>query len=452
MTSPKPQHPNASTVVIGASMAGLLAARILADHFRTVTIVERDLLPAAAANRKGVPQGRHVHVLLERGRQAMERHLPGLTDDLTRLGACNVEDAGTRVAWFHSGFHKPGPSGIPAVGVSRPTLEAAVRNRVLALPNVRVMDACSVSGLTTSADHARVTGVRLSHARDDAMEESLPADLVVDAGGRGSRTPAWLDALGFRPPSEEEVEIGVEYATCFYRRTPEHLPGLDGVIFLATPSRKRIGVLLPQDGDRWVATMGGYLGTRAPADYEQFRAFARNLPASLISDVIEHAERLTEPVTYKFRSNLRRHYERLRRFPEGYVVIGDALCSFNPVYGQGMTVAALEADALARCLARGRARLARRFFRTAARIIDVPWSSAVGNDLGFPEVKGRRTPVTHAINWYVGKMHAAARRDAQVSCAFLKVINMVAPPPSILHPRVIWRTAKASFGGAPAAG
>ena len=291
-----------------------------------------------------------------------------------------------------------------------------------------------------------MTGVRVTHERGDATEQTVAAGLVVDAGGRGSRTPAWLEALGYRPPPVEEVEIGVEYSTCYYRREPDHLPGLDGVICLATPSRTRLGVLLPQDGDRWVATMAGYLGTPAPTDYDEFRAFARDLPTSHISDVVEHAERLSDPVTYKFRSNLRRHYEGLHRFPDGFLVIGDALCSFNPVYGQGMTVAALEADALAHCLSAGRSALARRFFRAASRIIDVPWSSAVGNDLSFPEVKGRRTPMIRAINWYVGKLHAAACRDALVSGAFLRVINMVAPPPSILHPRVIWRTAKGSFG------
>ncbi len=441
MTSPNTERTGANAVVIGASMAGLLAARALADHFQTVTIVERDALPPTTGSRKGVPQDRHVHVLLERGRRVMERFLPGLSEDLTSLGACNIEDAGTRVAWFHTGFHRPGPSGVPGVGVSRPALETAVRARVLARPNVRVMDMCGVSGLATSADRSRVTGVRLVRGRGGGAEETLAADLVVDAGGRGSRTPAWLEALGYRPPPKEEVEIGVEYSTCYYRRERHHLPGLDGIIFLATPSRKRLGVLLPQDGNRWVATMACYLGTHAPADYEQFRAFARALPAPHIADVIEHAERLTDPVTYKFRSNLRRHYDRLHRFPDGYLVIGDALCSFNPVYGQGMTVAALEVDALARCLAAGRAGLAQRFFRDTRKIVDVAWTTAVGNDLSFPEVRGRRTPLLRAINWYVGRMHAAACRDATVSAAFLRVINMVAPPPSILHPRIVWRTA-----------
>jgi flavin-dependent dehydrogenase len=193
---------------------------------------------------------------------------------------------------------------------------------------------------------------------------------------------------------------------------------------------RRLGVLLAQDGDRWVVTLGGYLGDHAPTDYPGFLEFAKSLPAPQIYDVIKDAEPLGEPVAYKFRANLRRHYEKLARFPEGYLVFGDALCSFNPIYGQGMTVSAMEALALGECLANGRSRLAGRFFDRARKIIDVSWSAAVGNDLGFAEVEGPRTPMVRFLNWYLGKVHIAAHHDARVSIAFLKVINMTAPAPS----------------------
>jgi 2-polyprenyl-6-methoxyphenol hydroxylase-like FAD-dependent oxidoreductase len=426
-------------IVIGASMAGLLAARVLADHFEQVTLVERDRFPPPGVNRKGVPQGKHTHVLLERGRQIMEEYLPGLTDELAELGAANIADVSLNVGWFHSGgYHQPGVSGISGVGVSRPTLERSVRARVLALPNVRAIEGCSVTGLLTTADNRRVTGVRLA----GGAEETMTADLVVDAGGRGSRSPAWLEELGYPRPDAEEVHVGVGYTTCYYRRQPGDIPGVEGIVLLATPPSKRLGVLLAQDGDRWVVMLGGYLGDHVLTDYQRFLESARRLPAPDIYNLIKDVEPLGEPVAYKFPANLRRRYDKLARFPERYLVFGDALCSFNPIYGQGMTVAAMEAIALGECLTDGRERLARRFFAKASQIIDVPWDAAVGNDLGFPEVEGPRTPMVRFLNWYLGKLHLAAHSDAQVSIAFLKVINMVAPPPSIMHPRIVWRVIK----------
>jgi 2-polyprenyl-6-methoxyphenol hydroxylase-like FAD-dependent oxidoreductase len=437
---------NGKAVVIGASMAGLLAARALADHFEQVTLLERDTFPAWGENRKGVPQGRHIHLLLERGRQIMERYLPGLTEELTRLGAVTIADASLELRWFvRGGYHQPGVSGQSGVGVSRPTLEAAVRARVLALPNVQAIEDCSVLGLLPTPDNRRVAGVRLVRRQADDSEETMVADLVVDATGRGSRTPGWLEQLGYRQPAVEEVRIGMGYTTCYYRRRSEHIPGLNGIVLMATPPNKRLGVLLAQDGDRWVVTIGGYLGDHAPTDYPGFLQAAKRLPAPHIYNVIKDAERLSGPVPYKFPANLRRHYEKLARFPEGYLVFGDALCSFNPIYGQGMTVAAMEAAALGECLADGRDRLAKRFFAKASKIIDISWSAAVGNDLGYSEVEGPRTPMVRFLNWYIGKLHIAAHNDAQVSIAFLKVINMLAPAPSMMHPRIVWRVIKGNL-------
>jgi hypothetical protein len=185
--------------------------------------------------------------------------------------------------------------------------------------------------------------------------------------------------------------------------------------------------------------VAAYLGEQIPLDQAGLKAFVRGMATPALYAVIKDAQPLSEPVAHKIPSNLRRRYERLTRFPGGYLVMGDALCSFNPIYGQGMSVAALEAQALHNCLAGGEARLAQRFFQQASKIIDIPWSTAVGNDLRFPAVEGPRTHMTRFINWYVGKLHHAAHHDAEVSVAFLKVVNLLAPPPSIMRPRMLWR-------------
>lgn len=435
---------NQKAIVIGASMAGLLAARALADHFEQVILLERDMFPPLGENRKGVPQGRHTHVLLERGRDIMEEFLPGLTADLIQHSAVTIADTSTNVRWFHSGgYHQSGVSGFSGVGVSRPLLEGLVRQRVLALPNVRALENCNVRDLATTADHTRVTGVHLVNRQDERSQETMTADLIVDAGGRGSHSPGWLEELGYERPSAEEVTIGMGYVTCYYRRQPEQIPGLEGIVIMATPPDTRLAVLLAQDNKRWVLTIGGYLGHHAPTDYPGFVAAAKQLPTPDIYNVIKDAEPLSDPVPYKFPANLRHHYEKLNAFPQGYLVIGDALCSFNPIYGQGMTVAAMEAQALSNWLAQTDKRQAQHFFAQASQIIDLAWDAAVGTDLSFPDVTGERTPLIRFLNWYISKLHVAAQRDAQVSIAFLKVINMIAPPPSMMHPRIVWRILKA---------
>ena len=444
MISNQKNDSNKSAIVIGASMAGLLGARVLADYFDKVTLIEKDTFPVSGENRKGVPQGKHVHVLLDFGRRIIERFLPGISAELIRQGACNIEDASRDVLWYHTDFHKHGISDAKVIGVSRPTLETEVRTRVLSLPNVEVMENCSISGLNTGANNGRITGVSFINSKTDD-ENKMRADLVLDAAGRGSHTPAWLENLGYQSPPEEKVKIGLVYSTCFYNRKPEDLFGYKGILFFGTPERKRFGVLIGQDGNRWVATMGGVLGNDPPSEYQEFLKFAKELPSPFIYNLIKDEEPLSRPVVYKFPASLRRHYEKLSRFPEGYIVLGDALCSFNPVYGQGMTLAAMEAEALGECLANGEEQLAKRYFEKACKLIDVPWNLSVGSDLMYPEVEGKRTPVTRFFNWYINKLHIAAQKDSEVSAAFMNMINMNAKPTSILRPRIVWRIMKGNF-------
>lgn len=426
-------------IVIGASMGGLLAAHVLANHFEKVTLLERDSFPAAGENRKGVPQGRHAHAVLAQGLQIMEGYFPGLTEKLISLGA-DYGDVSDLARWFHEGdCHRPTISGVNAINVSRPRLEAEVRARVLALPNVQAVEGCDVLGLLATPDNGRITGVRLIRRKAGSAEESMTADLVVDASGRGSRSPAWLESLGYERPAEEAVKIGVTYTSCQYRRRPEHMPGVNALIVAAAPDNPRAGVLLSQEGNRWMLTVAAYMGEQIPQDHVGLLAFVRSMATPALYDVVANAEPIGDPTPHKIPSNLRRRYDRLSRFPAGYLVLGDALCSFNPIYGQGMSVAAMEAAALDGCLTQGPARLAQRFFKQAGKIIDIPWGTAVGNDLRFPEVEGPRSPMTRFINWYLEKLHHAAHRDPVVSVAFLKVVNLMAPPPSVMQPGIAWR-------------
>jgi 2-polyprenyl-6-methoxyphenol hydroxylase-like FAD-dependent oxidoreductase len=432
------KHLGHHAVVIGASLGGLLAARALADYYASVTIIERDAFPEAGEPRKGVPQGRQSHGLHARGRAVLEQLFPGFTEEMVAQGGI-VLDISHDFRWYaNGGFHQPTDSGMDGLLVSRPRLEAGVLARVRALPNVRIVEQGDVPGLITSADRARVTGVRLVR-RAEGAEEALAADLVVDASGRGSRTPAWLAELGYAKPEEERVQIDLGYTTRQYRRRPDQLSGLQGLAISGGPPDGRNGVVLAQEGDRWIVTLGGYNGDFAPTDPQGYLDFARRLPTPEVYDLIKDAEPLTEPLVYRFSANQWRRYDRLARFPEGYLVFGDAICSFNPVYGQGMTVAANEAMLLHECLAQGDGKLAQRFFKGVTPVIDGPWKVAVGNDLQLSHVEGRRTKMDQFINWYIGKLHIAAREDAELSVAFLRVVNMIDSPASLLHPRLALR-------------
>ena len=439
-------------VVIGASIGGLLAARVLSDRYARVVLVDRDVLPHHAAARRGVPQGRQLHVLLSRGKEALDELFPGLSAELHARGAPLV-DLHDDVHWYNDGQRMlRAPSPLIAVGMSRPLLEDALRARVVALPGVELRSPVEVLGLTATADGSRITGVRLLPAGADT-EQVLAADLVMDAGGRGSRTPVWLAALGYPRPAEEQVRVGVSYVTRIYRREPHHLEGLSGALTNAVPGSPRAGIVAAQEDGCYAVALSGMLGEEPPTDDAGMAAFADSLAAPQIGDVVRTAQAQGPPVTMRFPVSTRRRYERLRRFPAGYLVMADALCSFNPIYGQGMTVAALEALLLRRLLAEGTDDLARRFFRGAAQVIDGPWSIAVGTDLRFPEVAGRRSPKVRFVNAYVHRLHVAAVTDAVLGAAFLRVLNLVDPPTRLLAPGIALRVLRGSTGrravGAP---
>ena len=433
-------------VVIGGSMAGLMAARVLSDHFERVTIVERDRFPEGTENRKGVPQARHAHALLPRGFMIMARLFPGLPEELVSNGAITSDLPAESRRYQLGGYRVRFSSGRKALLMSRPFLETHIRRRVRALPNVTVLEEHAVTGLLPDDAAKRVGGVIVKRRVEGATQRGLDADLVVDASGRGSRGPAWLEELGYKRPAEERIEIGVGYTTRLYRSRPDDLSGDKLVILEPTPGRERsIGAMFRMEDERWIVTLGGWLGERAPTDEAGFVEFAKNLPAPDIHEVIKDAEPLGEAVKYNFPANVRRRYERLRRLPEGYLVTGDALCSFNPIYGQGMSVAALEAETLEESLAGGLEGLPHRFYGRVSEVVDVPWKLAAGADFAHPGVRGKKALTTGVVNWYVGHVRRTISRDEVVCRAFVMVTALLAPPGALFRPNIALRVFRQMF-------
>lgn len=419
-------------VVVGGSIAGLLAARVLSDHAEHVTVLERDGGDVTDV-RRAVPQGHHIHALLARGHEILEELLPGFTQDLLRLGV-PILDFGTSVAWHRGPApFRQRPAGMMCVAAGRPLLESYVRRRVLSLPNVSFAHA-EVEGLLVDATRRAVVGVRTSDGRVDA-------DLVVDAAGRASRTPAWLEELGFGSVDEDVIRMDLVYTTCDFETAPQFDPiGEDiAIVSTMTPELPR-GMIYARLPDRYALSLNG-LGTHAPPrDWPSFVEFVRSLPLPDVHRSILSARRTGDPHSFRFPASTRRRYERLAAMPEGLAVVGDAFARFNPVYAQGMTVAAMAAERLQQHLGATSRFDAQSFARQLSRVVDTPWNLAAGGDLGFPTVQGRRTLATDMANRYVTRVQRGAVKDAVVAKAFLRVAGLMEEPTSLFRPSIIART------------
>lgn len=435
-------------VVVGGGIAGLLAARVLSDHFEQVTVLERDRFAETPSARRGAPQARHVHVLLHRGLMALEELFPGVASECMAAGG-SLLDAAADFAWLTSdGWAGRFDSGISMLSCSRDLLEWIVRRRMLGCARIKWLDAVDATGLMLDATCGRVTGLSIRSRGGTSGENGLPADLVVDASGRTSRTPEWLQSLGLRAPRETSVDVGLCYASRVYRRSADSNSWRGVLLQPAPPSVKRGGLLLPIEGERWVVTLSGRAGEQPPTDEAGFIAYARSLRAPTIHHAIVNAEPLSSIVGYRATANRVRHYEELGGRPDGLVVLGDAACAFNPVYGQGMTAAALGAMLLGECLAKARrvptadhglTGLSRHFHQRLARLNVMPWLSATSEDARYVEHdkrawQGRRMRVMHR---YIDRLTSRSTQSAEVRRILIEIFNMTRRPAALFLPKLM---------------
>lgn len=312
---------------------------------------------------------------------------------------------------------------------------------MLGLSNVTLVDGASVLGLVPSPDGVRVAGVRLS-------DKVVTCDLAVVATGRAGQLPAWLESLGFPAPAEDELTVNIKYASRHYN-IPDGYLGRDKLILIgAEPSRPRGMGLLSQEDRTWLLTLFGYAPEhKPPNDDAGFLDFLASVAPSDVFAGVVAGEPLDGVATHAFPANRRRRYERLSDFPRGLVVLGDAISSFNPIYGQGMSVAALEAAALRQSLSAGEDRLSRRYFKASAKIVDVAWDLAIGSDLSLPEVEGERPILTRLSNAWAERILKAAEYDRYVAEVFGSVTDLLAPPSVLMRPRFVWRVARNKHQG-----
>ncbi|GAA2493357.1 FAD-dependent oxidoreductase [Streptomyces gobitricini] len=443
-------------VVIGGSIAGLLAARVLAEHAERVTIVERDRFPVEPEPRAGVPQGRHLHVMLTGGQRALEELLPGIVGDLREHGAPVVGMPEDIVQWQQGRWYRRTPATVHFFTGTRPLVEHLVRRRVLADPRISAVEGTEASGLAGDATRVRGVVLRERGAGRNKPPRVLEADLVVDASGRGSHASEWLAAIGAEPPREEVIDTGLAYATRLYRPGRAQDDGdFKGHYLIPNPEQTYGGVVLPVEGGRYLVTLSGLRGEEPPTDGDAFEKYAERLPHPVLRDWLAKAEPESAVHGFRASSNVRRRYDRPGLRPAGFLATGDALCTFNPVYGQGMSVAAISAVALRDALADPRRTpTTRRVQRALFAASRQAWDISAGADKNMPGAEGsaaRTRPADRPVAWYLKRIQDRAPGDPVVGSAFRSALALSTPLTSLFAPPVLRATLFGPVRGTPAA-
>jgi 2-polyprenyl-6-methoxyphenol hydroxylase-like FAD-dependent oxidoreductase len=447
-----PKHFGQQAVVIGGSLAGLMTARVLADHFDAVTVLERDHINDQPVLHQSIPQGTHLHSLLLGGQQVMASLYPGFLKQLESLGAVRCRAGKEVVFYLPTGkafsvtgtVREPRDLGFDITCHSRELLEYCVRQGTLQHPNITFESDSTVRGLVYA--NGRIRGVNYNQGGE---AHCLATDIVVDAGGRKAQAPRWLTELGFHAPAATTIGIDMAYASTKFR-IPE---GYDGperlLVCIGPPPEFPNGAVMEIIEDQtWHVTLMGRFGDYPPHDAAGFLAFAQALPSPELYHRIKDAERVADITAYRFPTSVWRHYERLTTFPEGLVVVGDALSSFNPFYGQGMSSAALQVQALQKLLAaraigpRGLDGLALAFFPKAAEIIETPWALAAGRDFAYPRTAGQRPADLEDSTQYFADVDALTADDLEIQRLVVEVLNL-AKPLSALQEEPLRRRAEA---------
>ncbi|GAB1542717.1 hypothetical protein NUACC21_53910 [Scytonema sp. NUACC21] len=438
-------------LVIGGSIAGLLTARVLVNYFDKVTIVERDRFPDQPEARRGIPQANHIHVLLVRGLRILERLFPGIEGELIAAGASPIDWIGDWSMLGNWGWAPRFPSNLNSLTCSRYLIDWALRRRLTAYDNLEFLENCQVTELLTNDNKSKVTGVKLRFGGEgnrtiQPQLEEIASDLVVDASGRRSSLPKWLESLGYEPPEETVINSFLGYASCWYQRKEAFEADWQGLAVVAKPPHnRRAGYIYPIEGNRWLVTLQGVGRDYPPNDEAGFLDFARSLRSPILYDTIKDAKPISPIYSYRGTENRLRHYEKLFRLPEGVVTLGDAVCAFNPIYGQGMTVAANGALTLNECLQQQfkankdtLTGLGQRFQKRLAQVNTTPWLMATGADLRWPTTEGRQpNEIDRLKHQYLDRVLRLGVKHPQVYRTFGEVAHMLKPPTALFRPDIL---------------
>lgn len=423
-------------LIIGSSMAGLLAARACANHFNEVIIIERDEINASTTFRKGVAQGHQLHLLLAKGLQNLEYFFPSILERLAEKGAI-IGDMGQHLKWFAEGHFRPQcETGLKTVMLSRPLLENTVREELLKLTNVQLYAGLTVERLMQFQN--KITGVQTN-------QKIIHSDLVIDTRGMASSLNDELIRMGYGAAPVEKVKVNVSYSSCVFPK-PKNFETLLNINTHA-PYNTKHGTVQPIEDDRILVMLQGRKNDTAPKTEEEFKAYAAQLENKAIYDLIKDLRVSSKVFGYKIPYVRWIHFEDVQLFPEGLLPLGDAVCRLNPVYGQGMTSASIQARILDDLLGnKGMQNCWRDYFKRVSKAIKSPWELTLAEDFKFPETEGKEPYVPGIVKAYFNKLNKVMKDDELVYREFMKVLNMVAGPEILLRPRILYRvvTAKAN--------
>lgn len=427
-------------LVIGGSIGGLVAARVLADFFDHVTIVEREIPPRGPTPRKCVPQGAHAHVLLDLGAGHLRRWFPDLVDEMVQAGAYVFDPLADAVMHHYGGWKPRGRSDMETLSCTRPFLEWHIRKYVEALPNVEFLYEHTVETLLWDTPKEHVAGV---HIKGPSGERNLYANWVVDAGGRGTRLPRWLAENGYERPHEEAVDIHLAYTSVILTMPVDYDPGCKLLAVYGRVPHRRGAFLYEVENKRWAVSLTGYLGDHAPTDEDGFRAFAKSLPVPHVEDALLRGT-FHSPITqHKIPSSRWNRYDKLRRFPDGIVAIADSIASLNPLYGQGMSIAIREAAELETSLAGLRERgeslrgVSNHLQKKLAGVVEIPWLMATTLDLRYAEARGRRPFGSKTLQWMFQNVCDVTSIEPKASRIFMEVLQMRRGLEGLVHPDLV---------------
>lgn len=444
---------NSHALVIGSGIAGLLAARILADYFDQVTIVERDRFSEQPAPRQGVPQSYFIHVLLTQGQRILEQLFPRLTNELEHKGAPAIDWTTDCSLLLLDSWAPRFPSDLVSRACTRNLLETVIRQRLVKYSPVEFLEATQVTGLLANLGNTTVTGVKIQDSNGIVVE--LAAQLVLDASGRSSKAPQWLKSLGYEMPLETAVNSFLGYACRRYQSLGDSFLDSKALYVMPkAPEHPRGSVIYQVEEGQWMVSLIGVGRDYPPTDEAGFLDFARNLRSSKIYEAIKDGQPLSPIYGYRRTENRWRKYEHLNKSPENFIVLGDAVCAFNPVYGQGMTVAALGALTLNKCLKHQYERhsnreligFARYFQKQLAKVNTVPWLMATGDDFRWSTTQGQQPDfMTQLMHWYLDQVMKVASERAEVYKVFIEVIHLLKPPTAFFQPAILMQVLKVAM-------
>ncbi len=433
-------------VVIGAGMGGLAAAQAVAPYFDKVTVLDRDALPEGPDVRPGTPQARHAHALLTGGSRALEALFPGIESDFLKAGAIKGR-AGLAIRYEQPGFD-PFPQrdlGFDAFFLSRPLLENICRRRLREELNVELRHQSRVSDVAPSAD--RREALTVSYEADDGTLQAISADLVVDASGRAIPTLTLLDKLGASEPEVTEIGIDQAYATAVFEVPAKASRDWIGLAHYGTPPEQNYGGLIfPIEHERWIVSIGRVHGDALPGEIEGFKAFVKAFRMPTFFDAIKGAKHVGEIARYNMPASIRRHFDRLEGFPQGMIPLGDSVCRFNPIFGQGMSVAAQEAFVLSELLDLRRDRaapldgLAQDYLVRIQDLLEAPWAVAE-TDFVHPKTRGARPPDFEKRLQYGAALTRLCAEDPEAHRTVIEVRHLIRPQSALRAPDLARRVA-----------